>query len=396
MRILITNSVPLNGGDEALLRALIYSLQKKYQDVKIDVLCMNQEMCQRYLPDITFYSDLEYAAKEVGKVKLALKRFIQGRLHIHGWSSLITPLLNKQERKVISLYKKADLIISSPGGFLHDFYPISERLKTMELAAEWGKKVVICGQSVGPFWKPESKVQVRKVFKKLHRVYLRERKSQEYLNEILDTTDNLRVTADVAFLWQHLRPDLFVRKTGPIQKVALSFRRWNYENSDMNLVSDNAVKLCKLILKKTDWKILFLSTCQGFSEYVDDALLAEEIVSQLPDQYSSRIEIDRQRYRPEELISKYGECDLYVGMRLHGAILAMLGGTPAMGLGYEDKTKGIFTQMGFEKYQVDSVSDFAEWERTFELFIANNEKIRNELPLILDKMAEISLQNLDF
>jgi polysaccharide pyruvyl transferase WcaK-like protein len=37
--------------------------------------------------------------------------------------------------------------------------------------------------------------------------------------------------------------------------------------------------------------------------------------------------------------------DAEIGMRLHGALLSMLGGTPAMAIAYEEKTPGIFASL---------------------------------------------------
>ena len=60
MKILVTNSVPLNGGDEALLRATYLSLQKALPQAEITVLCSNLELCRKYITDINLDSDLEY------------------------------------------------------------------------------------------------------------------------------------------------------------------------------------------------------------------------------------------------------------------------------------------------------------------------------------------------
>ena len=45
-------------------------------------------------------------------------------------------------------------------------------------------------------------------------------------------------------------------------------------------------------------------------------------------------------------------------MRLHGAILSMLGGTPAFNLGYEEKTEGIYSAIGLDSFQVNFNQDF--------------------------------------
>ena len=130
MRILITNSVPLNGGDEALLRALLITLAKRWPDAEIVVLCHDVNRCREYIPGVRFGSDLEFAATRASR------------------------------RETIEYYRTADLVISAPGGFLHDFYPLENRLQGFELALNLSKPVVLLGQSIGPFFKPESVTRV--------------------------------------------------------------------------------------------------------------------------------------------------------------------------------------------------------------------------------------------
>jgi colanic acid/amylovoran biosynthesis protein len=339
---------------------------------------------------------LEFIDKKVNRITRKFREFLQEKLNFTNNSPLIRLLLNRSERITRKLYDKADIIISSPGGFLHDFYPVDDRLSGFNYAITKGKRVILCGQSIGPFWKKKTILKVTSVFKNLFRIYVRDNTSYENLKSIGFSCDNVIVTTDMAFLWRNLRPDLFRPKKGFLKKIVVNFREWNYENANMDLLFHNAIKLCNLILKDESKEIYFLSTCQGIREYVDDSVLAERIVNQIDVNYRKRIQVDKNRYSTEKLISKFGEFDAFIGMRLHGAILAMLGGTISMGLGYEEKTRGIFTQLGFEKYQVDSFSDFEEWETTYRYFLNDFEEVRNRLPKALDKLAVIASKNLDF
>src|SRR5207244_2284969 len=147
---------------------------------------------------------------------------------------------------------------------------------------------------------------------------------------------------------------LFVAKRGPVRKIALSFRRWPLEASPETGILPKAIELCRYLLHSNpDVQLLFLSTCQGIPEYVDDSAIARTIVAALPESLRVRCSIDHRRYRPAELIRAYSEADAYIGMRLHGAILAMLGGTPAMAVAYEEKTAGIFAALDLAPFQID-------------------------------------------
>ena len=80
--------------------------------------------------------------------------------------------------------------------------------------------------------------------------------------------------------------------------------------------------------------------------------------------------------------------DAYIGMRLHGAILAMLGGTPAMAIAYEEKTPGIYASLGLEAFQVDHRHSERHWVACAENFIRRIDEIHLKLPAVLDAAAE--------
>src|SRR5437867_2303045 len=103
MNFLITNSVPLNGGDEALLRALTTSLIRTWPNSETTVLCKDLELCRKQLPDLCLASDLEFANTE------------------------------ESRRRTLACYRAADVILSAPGGFLHDHYSVEERLQGFEV-----------------------------------------------------------------------------------------------------------------------------------------------------------------------------------------------------------------------------------------------------------------------
>src|SRR5438876_11565827 len=91
MRVLITNAVPLNGGDEALLRATIAALTDQFPGADIDVLCNNAPLSRQYLPDLDLDSDLEclpdpstWGCRAGRKIRHLLYRFVRLSLHSRG------------------------------------------------------------------------------------------------------------------------------------------------------------------------------------------------------------------------------------------------------------------------------------------------------------------------
>ncbi len=366
MKFLITNSVPLNGGDEALLRALIIALTRRWPDSEIQVLCKDLDRCRKQLPDLHLGSDLEFSK-------------------------------TKQDRRdTVDSYQTADMIISAPGGFLHDHYPIEDRLRGFEVALELSKPVILLAQSIGPFWKPKSIKRVREVLNRVSAICLRDQISREHLLKCGVDSSRIRITADAAFLWRRIAGELFKPATDSKPRVVgLSFRVWPL--NDRVVVQRTIAKatlLCQHLLSDGEKQLLFLSTCQGITGYVDDSQIAMRIRDKLPRDLQALCEIDSQRYGPADLIRALGRCDAFIGMRLHACMLAMLAGVPAMGLGYEDKTEQIFRQMGLERYQIQFKADSDSWINVADRLLVNLTGIRDSLANALDERCAAAEENL--
>lgn len=366
MNFLITNSVPLNGGDEALVRALVSSLLGQWPNSDVTVLCKDLDLCRKQLPDLHLASDLEFAK-------------------------------TKESRgQTLASYRTADVVLSAPGGFLHDHYSIEERLQGFELALQLSKPLILIGQSIGPFWKRKSIKRVRQVLNQATCICVRDQISRLHLAKCGVNSSKVRITGDMAFLWHRLAPQLFNPKRESSTKViGLSLRVWPL--GDQVLLQQTIAKaeqLCRHILCESDKRILFLSTCQGIPGYVDDSQIALQIRDRLPEILKVRCDIDRTRYGPVELIQALGQCDAFIGMRLHACILAMLAGVPAMGLGYENKTEETFRQMGLESYQIPFNSEVGSWIRKADYFLAHMSDIRDHLIKALDERCTAAQENI--
>lgn len=401
-RFLITNAVPLNGGDEALLRALVGGLTQRWPDSQITVLCKGVESVRTLLPDLTFLPDLEFtdpqrrrraSARNSGAIARGVGAFAQ-RLGLESQLELL--VASPARREVLRAYQEADVVLSAPGGFLSDHYTLEPRLHGFELALRLGKPVVLCSQSVGPFWKEESRVRVREVLGKLSGLCVRDTASVEHLRECGVEESRIHETADAAFLWRRLAPELFRERRGDSQRIALCFRAWPPGGrTETGSLVEKAVALCRYLLAKNGCRLQFLSTCQGAPGYADDSELARRILRDLTADEEERCELETRHLAPRELIRAYGECDVYIGMRLHGALLSLLGGTPALGLGYESKTEQIFGQLGFSDYQVDFRAPLEAWLAATDRLLRDHATIHSKLAPELDRQCTRAERMLD-
>jgi colanic acid/amylovoran biosynthesis protein len=365
-RFLITNCVPLNGGDEALLRAAVESLHRRFPGASFTVLCKNLPLCRQYLPDLNLAADLEFCE---------------------------TP---DERAATLSAYHDADIVLSAPGGFFHDHYAIEARLVGLEAALNLGKPVILFGQSIGPFWKPDSISRIREVFNRLDRICVRDQISLDHLRACGVDSARVSLTADVAFLWRDLAPDLFTPKSTPIRNIGICIRAWPLKDQvSIAQTVQKTVALCAHLLQDPSCALTLISTCQGIPGYWDDSKLSREVVASLPREFAARCHVDDIRRPPRELIRALGSLDAFIGMRLHGCLLAMLAGTPAMGLAYEPKTPEIFTQMGLENYQLPFSASARDWIAKADDFLKSAQPIRAALPTKLDERARQANINIE-
>jgi polysaccharide pyruvyl transferase WcaK-like protein len=347
--------MPVNGGDEALLMALLRGLTGLWPTAPITVLCHRPDESRRLLPAV--------------HIEPAIAR-------------------DNDVSRVEPFYREADLVISTPGGFLHEHYNIEPALRGFELATRLGKPLALFAQSIGPFTTPDAIASLVSALAGARLIAVRDSASFNSLAAYGITGNRVVRVPDAAFLWHHLAPELYVRKVGPPRRAALCFRRWPHNDRDgVKETIKKGRRLVEHLASRGLEDFLFVSTCQGVPGYVDDSELACRIVEGLDDRLRSRCVVDRERYHPEDLIRLLSSCDVMFSMRLHGCLLAILGGTPAMGLGYEPKTAEIFRLMGLKKYQVPFTAYQTRWCQCASALLDDLDAVRLEIPATLNRMA---------
>src|SRR6476469_6657050 len=100
MKVIITNAVALNGGDFAILHALINVVKATYgNDTEITVYDSDPGITRSLYPDITFRHLLYYQVQKSGSVKIRKinrrKLLSAARLQSHGFSFLANLMLSK-------------------------------------------------------------------------------------------------------------------------------------------------------------------------------------------------------------------------------------------------------------------------------------------------------------
>lgn len=370
MKILIDNCVPLNNGDAAL----IFSIGKKFENKNQVVYNTNNfaQVKEKY-PENSWSRSL---------LDRRIYRLIWKGLPFLNKIIFFFPIILKKE------YRQADAIISAPGGYIHSYYGIEFRMYILYLCKKiLKKKVGIYSQSIGNLSRSDQKIFI-KYAKNLDFIFVRDEISYHRVLEYGDLK-NVFLTKDAAFLLG--KKDLQDKSDKKKRKVAISVRSWDKEGRSKARYYDLIGTIITICLEK-DFEVVFLSTCQGLDDYVDDSKVAENIIETLNLKECKSISIDNAYHDLNELQFAIRDFDFVIGTRLHMCILSLLNSVPAFNISYEEKGKATYEYLDIVDYSIDYNSENNITEK-LEVFFEIDESRKETLS---KKIKEIIAEQEDF
>ncbi|MEO1339956.1 MAG: polysaccharide pyruvyl transferase family protein [Cyanobacteria bacterium J06635_13] len=372
MKIIISNTVILNGGDAAILDSIIKILQSAFgTETEFVVYDEQPETASRYYPELNLrkliylQSVNSIRIRYIGRI---IKLLAQWRLKIAAWClkrdllAIAKLLTGNTEYASLLDYKTADLIVTTGGTYLVENYGLKPRFFDFQLALMLRKPLIFFTQSLGPFEQPENRFALAQVFAQSPLILLRDRRSQEHIKELLAAPDKAVVVADAAFALADSEALAAAKnKQGELTpaKIAISVRDWQYFKTiapDLGIKNyiQSLVALTTHLVEKYQADITYISSCQGIKEYwKDDSQFAQKIVEQLPAQISDRVTVNCDFNPPETIAQIISGYDLVIATRLHMAILSLGAGVPVFPIAYEFKTQELFAKLGLEQWTVD-------------------------------------------
>lgn len=109
----------------------------------------------------------------------------------------------------------------------------------------------------------------------------------------------------------------------------------------------------------------------------------------------SKVKTIKNEYTPQELKGIIGQCDLFIGARMHATIAATSMLVPTVGIAYSHKMYGIIGEMlGQEKYVLDIKElNYEDLISTINDAWENREKIKKELEAKIPMVKEKAMLN---
>ncbi len=404
MKIIISNTVSLNGGDFAILLSIIKILNLSFgEKTKIIVYDDYGDVAPLYYKEINYRKLLytKYLKKSTDKSSIysrgilklynifTRQRFmLAAKYYSKGWKSISKLILSKHQKEDFNNYASADFIISTGGTYLVENYNLNARFFDYYFTLALNKPLIFFTQSLGPFNNPQNKRAIKKIFDKACLILLRDEASLNHLKAIDVNVSKARVYSDVVFA--DADPKILKiaksRSNNKSLRVAISVRDWTFfketsAKEGMKKYNESIAALCEYITTTLGGTIVFTSTCQGIIEYgKDDSKAGENIYKLLSMEAKSNTTVDSKFHHPDELKKLIKDFDLVISTRMHFAIQSLDMGVPVLPIAYEFKTKELFSRLINKEYisDIDTINPSALIE-VFKKFMAALPILRPEL-----------------
>jgi colanic acid/amylovoran biosynthesis protein len=356
LKIVITNTVVLNGGDAAILLGIIATLKRAYGEFELTVLDQAPEVCSRLYPGIDFDQLM---------LTIPTPRTIRGRIAArlmrHRKPTLRSTMIPPARRANFAVYRDADLIVNTGGTYLAENYDLSARFAQMAMAVASGTPTIMFTQSLGPFRNPRNIAWLRLLMPRTQLVLLRDARSRTNLVDLGIGDENIRIVPDAAFALAEPNELDHAKQRALADRpvIAISVRNWSHFRSgpqtDKQARYREAIaRTAERLIRQLGARILFVSSCQGVPEYwIDDAQEASAIAALIDPALLGRVDFDAGFHTPAELIELLRTTDLVIATRMHMAILALCAGTPVLPIAYEFKTTELFCSLGLREWVSD-------------------------------------------
>jgi len=294
--------------------------------------------------------------------------------------------------KYAGAYAEADLILDLSGDSFtnwkghHAIINIIAVLPALLLK----KPVVFFSQSIGPFnhW---TLPMARFCLNNSSLVVTREDVTKQYLEHISVNERRLCLAADCAFL---LEPAPFARvpkipreygisgRELPLIGISVSVLMMEHAGaSPVNAYLSIMSRLVDYIVESKNAYVVLIPHVISPPEWGPDDRYAIRRVHRLL-KNKRKVTIIENDYGPRELKGIIGQCDLFIGCRMHANIAALSQGIPTIAIGWSHKYYGIMKRLGMEEYvcYLNTMS-FEELKVKVDMLFSRREEIRNQLTI---------------
>lgn len=316
---------------------------------------------------------------------------------------------------------RADVVTSIAGGdSFSDIYGFGRLVYValpQILVLLLNKKLILLPQTYGPFSGCAARAIARFILNRSYEIYSRD---QEGLAEVAqlsgkEITEKLHFCHDVGFVVAPDRPShssfdklaIPDDKTGNLVGLNVSGLLFmgGYTKKNMFGLKSNYADLIYdlihyLITVKSVPVLLVPHVFGSGTNSESDSSVCKLIYRELKPRYLKMLFMASGHFNQSEIKYIIGQCDFFIGARMHACIGALSQCIPAIGIAYSKKFKGVFETVGMESLVADPrLSDKDEILRIIDTAYDNRVQLRNILKQRIPKARQNVFdifKNMDF
>lgn len=400
LNIILANApiIDINRGCVALTVSSLYL---------IDKVCKNNNIAYKiYLPNSNLPPGRKYTYR-YGNHELEFFSCV----YPAGPSAVLTikmrlhMILHGQYRQAVRLFKHADYIFDiGLGDSFSDIYG-RDRFGWIDLVHRLSRnykgKYYFLPQTIGPFANKNLENKARMSLSKASFVMVRDKKSYDYVRQLVPEQKYLQEYIDVAFFLPYQRHTF---EKGYIHVgISISALLWTDSNKRENIF-DLSLNYCNLILNI----IKYFQSQPNIRVHLVSHVVAGEIFTE--SDYTVCYELWREINKPEVVLAPYflgpieaksyiSGLDFFVGSRMHATIAAFSSGVPVVPMAYSRKFNGLFCDTLKYQHILDmkkstDVSALNTICRSFENRVELGEQIDESLKTIVSERKKNILTDL--
>jgi colanic acid/amylovoran biosynthesis protein len=224
-----------------------------------------------------------------------------------------------------------------------------------------GKPLVLLPQTYGPFKSWPARCIARFILRRAKLVYSRDREGLKVVQDLLGKrVERMRFGYDMGFALEPLPPAPEVvrqiaemKEKGDVVGLNVSGLLYmgGYTRDNMFGLASDYPRLVRTLLEEfTERKgvqVMLVPHVFGGPENPEsDETACARIVEETAGRYAGRLHYLPGRFDQHEIKHLIGQCDFFVGSRMHACIAALSQGIPAVGLAYSRKFAGVIDSIG--------------------------------------------------
>lgn len=293
-----------NGGDEAMLAAMLEVLREEIPDLSVTVISIDPEYTKRR----------------------------------HNVDAVPRPDI----LTIIKKIRASDLLISGGGSLLQNVTSgrsLYYYLAIIFFALIFGRRVMLYAQGIGPIRGTLAHKVMNLIVNRVDLITVRDRGSLKELSRLKITRPKIFCTADPVLAIKPVPLEIgekILARHGVIRAgkfIGVAIRHWlDWENFRRELAS----ALDKLV-EVTGAKIIFIPM-----KFPEDIKAAQSTAALM----KNPVVVPDEEFSTREILSLVGCMDVLIGVRLHALIFAGVMGVPMLGISYDPKIERFLDSIG--------------------------------------------------